>query len=196
MQDLKDEEVMLEYQKGESSAMDELLRRYKVPVYHFVLRLVANLSEAEDLAQEVFLRLYQSKDTYAPSGKFSTWIFSIAHNLAVSRLRKKKWLVFWPRKTEDPEQLQEFESFDPSPETVAVKNEMSDVVKRCVQNLPFLQREALILREYQNLEYQEIAKILKKSQGTIKTLIHRARMNLKLRLLPYLGDESKGGNYV
>jgi len=191
MQGLKDEEVMLNYQKGEVEAMDELLRRYKNPVYQFALRLSGNAAEAQDIAQEVFLRLHQYKDEYRPSGKFSTWIFSITHNLAVSRLRKKKWWAVWPRRDDDSEALVEFQSPDPSPEEIASENELSGILKKCIQGLPFLQREALILREYQNLDYQDIAKIFKKSLGTVKTLIHRARQNLKTKLLPYI--EEAGG---
>ena len=192
MQSLRDEEVMLNYQKGETEAMDELLRRYKNPIYHFAFRLIGNTSEAQDIAQEVFLRVHQSKDTYAPTGKFSTWIFSITHNLTLSRLRKNKWLVMWPRKEDNPDELKDFQSPDPSPDVVVSENEVSVIVKKCIQSLPFLQREALLLREYESLDYQEIAKILKKSLGTVKTLIHRARQNLKIKLLPYL-EEFQGG---
>ncbi len=193
MQGLRDEEVMLNYQKGQIEAMDELLRRYKNPIYHFAFRLSANSSDAQEITQEAFLRLHQFKDAYQPSGKFSTWIFSIVHNLAISRIRKMKWQAFWPRKKDEPAELVEFESADPSPEEAVSKEELSNVVKNCIQGLPFLQREALILREYQNLDYQEIARILKKSLGTVKTLIHRARQNLKTKLLPYI--EEFGGGY-
>jgi RNA polymerase sigma-70 factor (ECF subfamily) len=192
MQDLKDEEVMLNYQKGEVSAMDELLRRYRNPVYHFTLRLIGNITEAQDITQEVFLRVHQYKDSYEPTGKFSTWIFSIAHNLALSRLRKNKWLAIWPSKVDDSDDLKEFKSPDPSPDAKVYENEISGIVKKCIQSLPFLQREALVLREYENLDYQDIAKILKKSLGTVKTLIHRARQNLKTKLLPYI-EEFQGG---
>ncbi|MBM3244872.1 MAG: RNA polymerase sigma factor [Candidatus Omnitrophica bacterium] len=192
MQDLKDEEVMLEYQKGEVSAMDELLRRYKNPIYHFIFRLTGNSTEAEDIAQEVFLRIHEHKDNYRPTGKFSTWIFSIAHNLSISRFRKLKWLMFWPRQNDDPEALVDFESPDPSPQEEVAANEMNEVVKNSIQGLPFLQREALILCEYEKMNYEDIARILKKSPGTVKMLIYRARQNLKIRLLPIV-KEFKGG---
>lgn len=185
MQGLKDEQVMLNYQKGEVDAMDELLRRYKNPVYHFAFRLTGNVSESWDIAQEVFLKLHQCKQAYRPCGKFSTWIFSITHNLTVTKLRKKKWWVIWPRKEDNSDELVDVESLDPSPQEIVSQNEQAEILKKCIQGLPFLQREALILREYENLDYQEIAKILKKSLGTVKTLIHRARQNLKNKLLPY-----------
>lgn len=195
MQVLADEEVMLKYQSGEAKAMDELLKRYKNPVYRFVLRLSADVVEAQDVTQEVFLKVHENRLTYKVIGKFSTWIFSIAHNLFVSRLRRKKWAAIWPRQPDDPDELVEFESQDPSPQENTINTELDEVMKKCVQSLPFLQKEALILREYENLDYQEIARILKKSLGTVKTLIHRARMNLKIKLLPYI-EELEGGTNV
>lgn len=193
MRNLTDEEVMVSYQKGEAKAMDELLYRFKNPIYRFALRLSQDPSEAQDIAQEVFLRVHQNRDIYRPIGKFRTWIFSIAHNLCISKLRKQKWLVFWPRKKDDPEELVEFESPGPSPQAALSGQEVNSILKECVQSLPFLQKEALILREYEGLDYQEISRILKKSLGTIKTLIRRARINLKTKLLPY-AEELKGGS--
>jgi len=188
MQSLKDEEVMLEYQKGDVQAMDELLARYKNPIYAFAFRLSRDASEAQDITQEVFLRVHQYRQSYAACGSFRTWIFAIAHNLCVSRFRRAKWLVSWPKKKADCDEPKEFSSLDPSPQDLAAGNELAAVLRQCIQGLPFLQREALILREYESLDYQEIAKILKKSLGTVKTLIHRARMSLKEKLLPYLEE--------
>lgn len=194
MSNLTDEEVMLEYQQGKVEAMDELLKRYKKPIYHFAMRLSADAVEAQDVTQEVFLRLHQHKQSYQASGKFSTWIFSIAHNLLLNNLRKKKRLIFWPRTKDDPDELVEFESLGPSPQELTANDETSLIMKKCIQGLPFLQKEALILREYEKLDYEGIARILKKSTGTVKTLIYRARMNLKARLLPYIGELGGGSN--
>lgn len=183
---------MLKYKEGELAAMEELVRRYKNPLYCFAYRLGNTEAEAQDITQEVFLRLHQHRQEYVPSGKFSTWIFSITHNLCVSKLRRKKWLVLWPRQKDNPDELLDLESPDPSPKEISEVSDLSMAVKRCVQSLPFLQKEALVLREYENLDYAEIAKILHKPQGTIKTLIHRARQNLKEKLLPYV-EEYRGG---
>lgn len=192
MHHLRDEELMCEYQKGNAQAMDELLSRYKNPLYRFVFRLSNNAAEAQDIAQEVFLRVHQYRQSYEPKARFSTWIFTIAHHLFVSSLRKKKWLVFWPRQKDNDEELMDFQNPDPPPDEVVANNDLAAVVQKCIQGLPFLQKEALILREYEKLNYQEIGRILRKSQGTVKTLIHRARENLKIKLLPYVA-EIKGG---
>ncbi|MDD5730568.1 MAG: sigma-70 family RNA polymerase sigma factor [Candidatus Omnitrophica bacterium] len=194
MRNLSDEELILGYQKGDAPAMDELVRRYKNPLFHFALRLCLNTAEAQDITQEVFLRVHQYKDSYRPIGKFCTWIFSIAHNLHISRIRRKKWFAIWPRKHDAPDELVEFASPDPSPKDCAEDSEFCAVLRQNLQSLPFLQREALILREYEKMDYQEIAKILNKSLGTVKTLIHRARQNLKAKLLPYLEEYKEGYN--
>lgn len=185
---MTDEQLMLEYQKGDVSAMDELLGRYKNPVYHFAFRICRNESEAQDITQEVFLKVHQCRLSYAPSGKFSTWIFSICHNACVSRLRKAKRLVFWPRNKDNEEEMVDFASPDPSPQEVTSGNDIASLVKENIQSLPFLQKEALILREYEKLDYAEIAVILRKPLGTVKVLIHRARQTLKEKLLPYLEE--------
>ncbi len=195
MQNMTDQELMLSYQEGNMLAMDEFLRRYKNPIYHFVLRLSWNPSEAEDITQEVFLRLHQHRNDYRPIAKFSTWLFTIAHNLSVSRLRQKKWPISWPRKNDESEELMDFESPDPSPREAAADQEVSQKIKECIQGLPFLQKEALVLREYQKMDYQDISKILNKPLSTVKNLIHRARMNLKDKLISSL-EEVRGGTDV
>jgi len=192
MQHLRDEELMCAYQKGDMLAMEEILRRYKNPLFRFAQRLCRNKEEAEDIAQEVFLRVHQFRLRYIPSGKFSTWIFSIAHNLFLENFRKQKWLVLWPRKANDLDEPVEFASPTLSAAEECERQDLAEKVKRCIQGLPFLQKEALILREYEQMSYEEIAVVLNKSQGTVKTLIHRALENLQNRLLS-LAEEIKGG---
>ena len=188
MQELTDEQVMLEYKKGNGGARDELFRRYRNPVFRFACRLCRDEAEAQDVAQDVFLRVHQAAPTYVPTGKFSTWIFAIAHNLLMSRLRQRRRWAPWPRQGDDPDRCAEFPSLEPSPAQEAARAELATLVRQSIQGLPFLQKEALILREYENLNYEEIGKILKRSLGSVKTLIHRARENLKVKLLPDLEE--------
>ncbi|MDI6759071.1 MAG: RNA polymerase sigma factor [Candidatus Omnitrophota bacterium] len=165
MQNMRDEELMLEYQKGTMNAMEEFLRRYKNPIYRFAFRLCANEAEAQDIAQETFLRLHEHRGQYRPVGKFSTWLFSIAHNIAISRFRKVNRFVLWPRKPDDPDESVEFESNAPSPSQTLERSDFENAIKKCIQDLPFLQKEALLLCGYESLDYKEIAKILNKSLG-------------------------------
>jgi RNA polymerase sigma-70 factor (ECF subfamily) len=179
---------MSRYQNGEAAAMNELVRRYKNPVFRYLFRLTANSAEAEELAQDVFLRVHQNRLSYQPQGSFRSWIFSIAHNLYVSAIRKRKWLTPWPRKGADSDEPMDLASPAPSPDLLACAADISITVQQAVQKLPLLQREALILREYEKLEYAEIAKILQAPIGTIKTLIYRAKENLRAELLPIVNE--------
>jgi RNA polymerase sigma-70 factor (ECF subfamily) len=185
---LRDEDLMLAYQQGDMHAMDELVRRYKNPVYSFVYRLRSNHADAQDIAQEVFLRVHLYRASYRTCGKFSTWVFGIAHNLCVSMYRKNKRWVFWPRKADEPDELVEFASPSPSPAAQAECGDLAHAVRTYINKLPFLQKEALVLREYQQLDYCEIAKVMHKPVGAIKTLIYRARQQLKNKLSAYIEE--------
>jgi RNA polymerase sigma-70 factor (ECF subfamily) len=191
MQNMTDQDLMLCYQQGNGAAMDEILRRYRRPVYQYSHRFCRNAAEAEDVAQDVFLRVHLCRSTYVPAGKFSTWIFGIAHNLVMDRLRRRRWWAPWPKTDSDPGQDVEFRSPDPSPQDAVASREMSGLVQACIRELPLLQREALVLREYHDMGYEDIANVLQMSLGAVKTLIHRARCALKEKLLPYI-EEGKG----
>lgn len=195
MQNMTDEDVMLHYQQGNGAAMEELLKRYRQRIYQFSYRLCRNSAEAEDVAQEVFLRVHLCRSSYVPQAKFSTWIFGIAHNLVIDRLRRLKWLLPWPKTANDPSRDAEFAASSPSPQDAAAAGELGGIVREAVQKLPFLQKEAIILREYQQMSYAEISNILNVSPVYVKTLIHRARLNLKERLLPCI-EEGKGVCHV
>jgi len=192
MQGLTDKEVMIQYQKGDVLAMDEILRRYKNPIYHFSYRLLGNVQEAQEVAQEVFFRVHLQKEAYQPKGKFSTWIFAIAHNLCISLIRKRKLFRLWPRQYDNQEAYVEFPCDDPSPEEKVSQKDLQREIKRCINTLPFLQKEALILREYHKLSYEDIAATMKRPVNTIKSLVHRARMNLKQKLLPIVQEVERG----
>ncbi len=188
MRDYTDDVLMSQYQNGEAAAMNELVRRYKNPVFRYLNRLMANTAEAEELSQDVFLKVHQNRLRYEPRGSFRSWIFSIAHNLYVSAIRKRKWLTPWPRKSPDFDEPMDMASPAPSPDLLACAADLSTAVQQAVHKLPLLQREALILREYEKLEYEEIAKILQAPIGTIKTLIYRAKENLRAELLPIVNE--------
>lgn len=192
MQGLRDEEVMMEYQKGNLAAMGELVQRYKNPVFSFAYRFLGDREEAREIAQEVFLRLHIHKTSYRPTGKFSTWIFSIAHNLCVSVVRRRRRFVLWPRKSKDDDGYVDVADSNPSPDTRAEENDVQQTIKRCINELPFLQKEALVLREYQSMSYEDIAVTMKQPVNTVKSLIHRARINLKEKLLPLVHEAGRG----
>ncbi len=190
MQDLQDEILMEKYQRGEAGAMDVLLARYKNPLFRFAWRMCKSQSQAEEVAQEVFLKVHQHRASYRPGASVRTWFFSICHNLCVSRLRRGWREVLMPRREDDEgnEITVDVVSNEPSPFDEAAQSDAAQLVKKCLHRLPFLQREALVLREYEQLNYREIAHILKKPEGTVKTLIFRARASLQEMMLPYVKE--------
>jgi len=191
---LSDEELLVLYRNGEAGAMDQLVARYKNAICAFVYRMDRRPSDSEDIAQEVFLKVHEFRHTFDPGRKFSTWIFGIAHNICLNRVRKDKWFAFWPKESPDSDKPKEFESPGLSPRDAAEEKERAELVKKCIQALPFLQKECLVLREYENMDYKEIADVIKKPIGTVRILLYSARQNLKATLLPYIEASTKGGS--
>ncbi len=189
--DKQDEDLILEFQQGKSEALEMLYHRYKQPILNFSLRILSNRADAEDVTAEVFLVLFSKKDSYRSKAKFSTWIFTVAYNACITRIRKRKRVVsLWFTKDDDPEE-KEWEIPDPNslPSEDLAKKETALQVKRAIQNLPELQKEALVLREYHNLSYEEISQILDCSLENVKILIYRARERLKKTLPSFLREE-------
>lgn len=175
-----DIELMLRFTQGDLTAFEELLRKHKNMVINLAYRIIQNYSEAEDIAQEVFLKIYNSAKTYKPEAKFSTWVYKITVNLSLNRLRGKKHLPTLPLEETLP-------ISDPnSPETNLEKQELINKVRTALNSLPENQKLAVTLRRYENLSYEEIAKIIGTSVSAVDSLIQRAKQNLKLKLVQYV----------
>jgi len=165
--------------RGETSAFGELLKRYKLRVFSYLLRVVRNPSDAEDLAQETFLKAYGGLGSYDPLHPFLTWLFRIAHNCAVDFLRRRR-----------PEELslegeEPLEVPDPasSPERTAEAASAKDCVDQALACLPAPYREALVLRHKEGLDYRSMSEVLGIPEGTVKIRIFRGRDLLRKRLL-------------
>jgi len=187
-----DEDLIRELQQGRSQAFDELFARYQRPVFHFCLRMTGSRPDAEDVTSEVFLALFQKCRSYEPKAKFSTWLFTIARNMSISRIRRRRkisflWFIDKTRGDEMPWDIP-----DPSPgaDEKAVRAETDRAIAAAIQKLPDLQKQALILREYQQFSYAEISQILKCSLEQVKILIYRARQTLKDQLAGILTEGS------
>ena len=167
-----DEELMLKFQSGQKEAVAVIYERYKMRIFNFCLRMVGNRSEAEDAAGDVFLSLFDKNYRFHPEAKFSTWAFTIARNQCISRLRRQK-------NTVDADDLPSIE--ENSAELLA-KKELAWQVKRAIVKLPREQKEAIVLREYHGLSYDEMAQVLECSLEKVKILIYRARENLRQEL--------------
>ena len=188
----KDEELIVDVQAGDPAALEELFMRYKMPILNYALRMLKVRADAEDITAEVFLVLFSRSQSYQPVAKFSTWLYTIAHNLCVSRLRKQnRFLSLWFRK-DGADELTTFDVPDPQANDHKghEENDLASHVQQAISRLPFKQRETVILREYQNLSYEEISQILNISLSQVKILIFRARERLRVDLGPLMKEAS------
>jgi RNA polymerase sigma-70 factor, ECF subfamily len=166
---------------GDEAAFAELMRRYKRPVVNFVYRMLGDAAEADDIAQEVFVRVYQHIGSYRPRMKFSTWLFTLARNAVIDQLR-------W-RKRHPTESLELIERSAASTEAGVVEQvatrEIGEHIASAVATLPEDQKTALILAEYNGLSYDEIAQIMRCSEKSVEARLYRAKQTLrgKLRFL-------------
>lgn len=177
-----DKELILRFQQGDELAYVELVNRYRDRLMNFVFRFVGSFEEAEDIVQDTFVKLYQKKDYYRPISEFSTWIFTIASNLAKTELRKRK-----RRKVSYLSQIGiEEKDFDIPVEDTTDEETVGEYtesrIQDAIQSLQLHFRTALILRDIEELSYEEISKILDVPLGTIKSRINRARLQLQEKL--------------
>jgi RNA polymerase sigma-70 factor (ECF subfamily) len=188
--EISNEDLMLKFQSGDNLSFDELVRRFKQPLANFVFRFTSNYDESLDIVQETFIRVYDNKHRYNSSAKFSTWIYTIASNLAKTHLRKSKRFKFFSTyvyKNDDIETKIDFKSNELSPEESVDKNIKSEIIQECLNKVPIKLREVLIFRDIMELSYDEISKIKNIPQGTVKSRINRGRLLLK----GYLDSYSK-----
>jgi RNA polymerase sigma-70 factor (ECF subfamily) len=176
---------------GESRALEELVERHRKRVLNVAYRYMGDPVAAEDLAQEAFIRVYQARKRYKPTAKFSTWLYRIVTNLCLSALRKeqvrKAFSLDSSLETQEGEFRTDRSGRHASPPGAKLeREEVADVVRRAVQALPENQRMAVILNRYAGLGYQEVAKSMELSPMAVKSLLNRARNNLKEKLSPYL----------
>ena len=186
-----DKELILRFQQGDELAYVELVNRYRNRLINFVFRFVGTKEESEDIVQDTFVKLYEKKDYYRPINEFSTWIFTIASNLAKTELRKRK-----RRKTSYLSDLGlENKDFDvPVQDTTDEEtlDEFADSqIQDAIQSLQIHFRTALILRDIEELSYEEISKILDVPLGTIKSRINRARLQLQEKLKSVYNDRRR-----
>lgn len=175
-----DEELMKAYQEGEEEAMGEIFRRYQKKIFNFALRFLSGRADAEDATADVFLNLMKTGNAWRPDAKFSTWLYTVARNACLSRLRKHWNLFSLSFSKGSGESEAEWDVPDPVEAGDELhQKELSEHIKSAVAGLPVNQKEVLILREYQDLSYDEIAKITGESLSNVKVLIYRAREHLR-----------------
>lgn len=178
-----DEELIRRFQEGDIRAYEEIVERYRRPLLNFIYRIIGEWTFAEDLLQETFLRLYVNKDSYREIAKFSTWIHTIAGNLAKTELRRqriRRWFSISPR--DDEHRQIDIPDLAANPaECIQTENSLGRIDAE-IKKLPRVFREVVILRDMQELSYEEISTILKIPLGTVKSRVNRGRERLKTQL--------------
>ncbi|MCU1300215.1 MAG: polymerase, sigma subunit, family [Candidatus Sulfotelmatobacter sp.] len=186
-----DAEVMLRVKAGDQAAFDFLVQKYRRPLVSFMYRMARNTASAEELAQEVFLRVYRSRQTYEASAKFTTWLYRIATNLAVNHARdtrKERPEVTLSLDEPDEETGTTMDVADStmSAEETLLRQERLAAIRSKVEALPERQKLAVIMHKYQQMDYKQIADVLKLSESATKSLLFRAYESLRVQLKEFV----------
>ena len=193
-----DVQLMLDVKAGDEQSLEHLLRKYRTPLVNFLFRMVRDSAVAEDLAQEVFLRVYRARDQYAPSAKFTTWMFRIATNLALNSVRdnRHRRMEISMDQTidtgEDEQRPLEVPDRAPTVEQEMVARCRAEMILKAIHALPEKQRAAVLLHKYQELDYDEIAGVLECSESALKSLLFRAYETLRVELAPLVSPTVRG----
>lgn len=191
---VSDEDLMMECRKGDMSAFELLVRRYQDALVNYIYHIISDYHRAEDLAQETFLRVFKNASRYEPKASFKSWLYTIATNLSRNevRNRSRRNTFFLEDMADENQNVDDAEfmiDFRYQPDILYEKKERQQLIRKALKQLPENQRLALTLVTYQELSYEEIAEILNCSIGAVKSLIHRARQNMKKLLIKVgIGD--------
>ncbi len=185
--DVRDVALMGRVGAGDMDAFEELVERHQRAVIGTVAKMLGNASEAEDIAQQVFVRVWKSAGRYEAQAKFTTWLFTITRNLVfneVRRRQRKPTVSADEREEASHRVLEDAQAIAPDDEMLQA--ELEEAIDRAIRSLPEKQRMAVILRRYEELPYEEIARVLSMSLPAVKSLLFRARTQLKEALQKYL----------
>ncbi|MFQ6043981.1 MAG: RNA polymerase sigma factor [Candidatus Poribacteria bacterium] len=194
---VSDEELMIRCRNGDMSAFELLVSRYKNAILNFIYRSIGDYHRAEDLSQETFLRVFKSVSRYEPRAQFKNWLYRIAVNLCKNEIRDRQRLGLSYLEDfmtgDDGKNINyaALRDFSQMPDVLYEKKEQQILIRRAIDSLPENQRLAIIMVTYQQLRYDEIADTLGCSVSAVKSLIHRARQNLKKLLM----EAGIGGGY-
>jgi RNA polymerase sigma-70 factor (ECF subfamily) len=188
---MTDAEIMLRVRDGDDAGYDILIEKYRKPIINFMYRMVHNQAVAEELAQEVFLRVYRSRTSYRAEAKFTTWLYRIATNLGVNHARDTKYEraaqnVYLDQPDPDTGTTPDVPDMTASAEENLVREERMRAIRQHVMALPERQRTAVLMHKYQGLDYKQIGEVLKLSESATKSLLFRAYQTLRERLKDFV----------
>src|SRR5208282_2770694 len=168
-----DVQLMLDVKAGDEASFDFLLQKYRSPLVNFLHRMVRDTATAEDLAQEVFLRVYRARKQYTPSAKFTTWLFRIATNVALNSVRDNRYqkmqISIDAPVDEDSQAPMELPAREKRIDQHMIERDRTEIIRRAIWSLPEKQRAAVLLHKYEEMDYAEIARILDCSEGALKS---------------------------
>ena len=187
-EDAEDVRLMGLVAGGDTSAFEKVVERHQALVAGTAARMLGSNSDVEDIAQQVFIRVWKSARRYVPRAKFTTWLLKITRNLVFNELRRAKRRAQIPLQS-DPgaEEIQLKDETNLAPDASLLENELRQAIEEAIMQLPESQRMALVLRRYEQLSYEEIAEVLDLSVPAVKSVLFRARTELRSRLSKYLG---------
>lgn len=185
--ELSDAQLMLRVRDGDDSCYNYLIEKYRKPIIHFMFRMVRNQAIAEELAQEVFLRVYRSRQTYRAEARFSTWLYRIATNLGVNHARDTKHersaqTIYLDMPDPETGTTPDVADLTPSVEQDLVRDERMAAIREYVFALPERQKTAVLMHKYQGMDYKQIGDVLKLSESATKSLLFRAYQTLREQL--------------
>ena len=180
-----DVQLMLDVKAGDEMSFELLLHKYRTPLVNFLCRMVKDQAAAEDLAQEVFLRVYRARKEYSPSAKFTTWLFRIATNLALNAIRDGRYrqmTISIDAQVDEDDAPMEVAAKEMRADDRLIERERNEMIRGAILSLPEKQRVAVVLHKYHDMDYAEIGKILGCSESALKSLLFRAYETLRVQL--------------
>jgi len=189
--EMEDSAIMLELRAGNMSGFDFLIQKYRRPIVNFMYRMVHNQAVAEELAQEVFLRVYRSRQTYRAEARFSTWLYRIATNLGVNYARDTRHeraasTVFLDEPDSQTGTTPDLADSSPGAEDSLLRRERFNAIRQHVLALPEHQRMAVLMHKYEGMDYKQIGDVLKLSESATKSLLFRAYQTLRVKLKEFI----------
>jgi RNA polymerase sigma-70 factor (ECF subfamily) len=189
--ELEDSAIMLELSAGNMAGFDYLIQKYRKPIINFMYRMVHNQAVAEELAQEVFLRVYRSRETYRAEARFSTWLYRIATNLGVNYARDTRHeravsTVYLDEADSETGTTPDVADSTPSVEDHLLRRERLNAIRQHVMALPERQRMAVLMHKYEGMDYKQIGDVLKLSESATKSLLFRAYQTLREKLKEFI----------
>jgi RNA polymerase sigma-70 factor (ECF subfamily) len=188
---MEDSEIMLALRAGDMAGFDYLIAKYRKPIIHFMYRMVHNQAVAEELAQEVFLRVYRSRETYRAEARFSTWLYRIATNLGVNHARDTRHersasTIYLDEPDSETGSTPDVADSTPSAEAEILRRERLNAIRQHVIALPERQRMAVLMHKYEGMDYHQIGDVLKLSESATKSLLFRAYQTLREKLKDFV----------